>query len=459
MPAEITYLKRRAHTLRLGLTQRLDEIYVSDFPTSSPKDVIKLIQDILEKVNDQINSASDKDILTAICRLLSNYGSFLEFFDNAHTDQTPRALVQILEELTGKLTPGAKLLAWPQAEYNYSIRDILPYLKRTTENLIPDPEWASLFSQFSGPISLVSFPRIERDDILVHAVFGHELGHPIATRFLDAEAGTPEYAARLSLAISHLETQCSAQISEGGFKAKQSLIATLLEVRFRGLEELISDCVAVLLFGPSALFALRDILAFSNLDSLPSYPQFYPPNRYRIRLAKKILDQENFTDQLLNLKADPVLGRIDTSIATTISEVNAITAVTSDLTALSAKPVISIAYDWISDSLPDALRFAKEQIGGLEYAASLIQKEIPGLIERLSLGLPPNEFGIPPNNIGVNWRSSILAAWIVKIHGYKKGNPPIALESKDIDRLQKVTLRAVEYVLLTQRYSTHMTSQ
>lgn len=445
----------------MGLFQRLDEICVSDFPTGSPKEVIKLLQDILEKISLQIDSASEEQTLALICRVIHFYSSFLEYFDNAHTEQTPRGLVQLLEELMAQLSPKAKLLVWPQALYNYSIRDILPTLRKTTENLLPDSERKSLFDPFEGPINLISFPRVERDDILVHAVFGHELGHPIVEEYLIEEQATPIYAQHLKEAIAKIDSAFSvelAALSHGeAFSEKEKLTNLMLDVRTRGLEELVSDAVAVLLFGPSALFALFDIFSSVGLDNPPSHPALYPPPRYRIRLAKQLMDQEGYTESLSEQGSSPQLGSIDDSIKAMLSHIDHTASDNSDVAILESDLLLKIAYDWVVLSLPDAIQYAKTRINQLSYDKDAISKDIPSLLERLALGIPPNEIGVQPHIKTVDWRSAILSAWICKIHGHKKGvSSPTPMSSPDIDLLQKITLRAVEYILLQKRYESHM---
>lgn len=464
MPDHLDYLKRRAHTLRMGLFQRLDEICVSDFPTGSPKEVIKLLQDILDKISLQIDSASDEQTLALICQVIHFYCSFLEYFDNAHTEQTPRGLVQLLEELMSELSPEAKLLVWPQAIYNYSIRDILPTLLHTTENLLPENERKILFAPFNGPINLISFPRIERDDILVHAVFGHELGHPIAEQYLKDEQTNQAYTQHLKDAIVEIDISFSGEFSAlppaEAFTRKEYLTNLMLNVRTRGLEELVSDCVAVLLFGPSALFALYDIFSTSvGLDAPPSFPDLYPPSRYRIRLAKQLMDQEGYTERLVAQGSNQHLGSVDVSIKDMLSYIDNAAADKSDLLTLEGDPLLKIAYDWLAKSIPNAIEYAKSRISQLVYSKDAILEDIPGLLDRLALGIPPNEVGVSPYSKVVDWRSAILAAWLCKIHGYKKGLPdPVPMNSSDIDRLQKITLRAVEYILLQKRYAASIAS-
>ena len=273
------HLWRRAHTLRLGLSQRLDEIYGSEYPTPHPKDLIEFIQAFLIKLGELIDNKKYPSHLPWIINILEEYGIFLSDLDNASTDQTPRALVLILKDLTDQLFDKSVLIASPQEEYNYSIWNALPYLKDTT-SILSDSDQSKLLKRFEGPLNIIYFPRIERDNILVHSIFGHELGHPIADEFLSKEEQKNSYQQDLDEARkkilslvkdSHKKTdQNKAKKPLDLLKEIKPYVDELLRIRRRGLEELISDCVSIFLFGSFFISAsLFSISVFtSDLSSV-----------------------------------------------------------------------------------------------------------------------------------------------------------------------------------------------
>ena len=462
--SELEHLRNRAHTLCSGLSQRFEEIYTFDFPTPTPQKLIQLLQNILLEFSEEINKATDAKFLILISQLIEFYGSFLQFLDNANTEQTPRGLVHILEDIIHKLDPDAELLAWPQAEYNYSIIDIIGPIKDATENIFSAETHTNIFKPFKGPLKLISFPRIERDDILVHAIFGHEIGHPIADDFLSNEELKSPFLDGLTEARKKLVKKYEKQISTLPSDVEkvnytQELLSQLITVRKRGLEELISDCVALLVFGPSALFASYDVLVLSGLDVPPSYPDYYPPSRYRLRVIKELMDKEGFTETLLDFKAPDVDNEEEKSLKGFLDNIDIIIGDYSDQSEININPILEIAYDWLKDTLSEAIDFAKKQVADVTYSKDIIQKEIPDLLERLELDLPPNEIGVYPKVEIVDWKSAILSAWIFKIVGSKKtskGRLPIDI--KDIERLQRRTLKAIEYIMLQKKYNEHMST-
>lgn len=166
------YWKRYAHLLRGGLLQRVDELSVSDYPAETPNEVIRFLQDFLKELGVLIDKTSSEDKLRAFSALVQTLAHSLDWLDNAHTGQTPRGLVKVLKDLFDHMAPGSRVVARPQAEYNYSIADLGAYFQRLVNDYIPASRQGEFTEHLSTPLKLISFPRIERDNLLAHAIFG-----------------------------------------------------------------------------------------------------------------------------------------------------------------------------------------------------------------------------------------------------------------------------------------------
>ncbi|MEW8027246.1 MAG: hypothetical protein AB2766_00090 [Candidatus Thiodiazotropha endolucinida] len=248
------HLRTRAHTLRLGLDQRLSELYSSYYPNSEPEKLTESLKRLVSYIDDRIESSNSRR-LRWICLVLENLESFLADLHYANSEEIPRGLVLILRELVKDLYPDVVLLASPQHEdFNYSIEDILPELSLYTNELLPSDESDNVLAPFNDRLDVIRFPRIERDNILTYPIFGHELGHPIADEFLDNEETTEDYKKRLERATQ--EVHKALGINDNDEEESLISIKEMLDIRRRGLQELISDCIGIYLFGPSALFAL-----------------------------------------------------------------------------------------------------------------------------------------------------------------------------------------------------------
>lgn len=465
--SSLDYLKRRAHALRQGLHQRLEEIYFADFPIASPQVLITLIQDILRETKEEIDKSTDERSLAVICRLIQHLGSWLKYVDHAHTAQTPRGLVELLVWMLETISPDSQAVVWPQAEYNYTIWDVLngqDGIRKLIENALPQDRQSALLSKFKGPLNLISFPRIERDDILLHAVFGHELGHPIADEFLAAEQSGTDYAqglATVSAAVGKLAPRYANSTKPAEIlRTQRKLLDMVLVLRIRALQELISDYVGVLCFGPSALFSMHEIFLSSSLDTLPKSPAYYPPPRYRLRLTLKACKDLGFEETISKLVSSAGQEDIGKAARGLLGQADKITSITTDLNAISADALMKLVFDWVDGTINQAFDHARKRLTAIIYTAQLADAELPELLQRLQIGVPPNEIGDAGAPKVVDPRSAILAGWLVKICGKKKSaRGPVPLVDEDFARLRDFVLRAIEFIRLQKRHQAHLTAQ
>lgn len=453
----LDYWRRHTQLLKQGLLQRVDELAVSDYPEATPNKIINFLQTFLRELTDVIDKATEER-LRVLNALIRELGCFLEWLDNAHTEQTPRGLVQLLKDLLNRMTPNSQVVARPQAQYNYSIFNLGQILKKLVEDYIPHSKQIIFEDYLTNPINLISFPRIERDNVLSHATFGHEVGHPIADKYIEQESINTNHVnaqARIQKQIKELVDQ---NLSGKNVPDAQKLtIATglfndILQVRKRALEELISDAVGIIIFGPSAFFAFYELFWGSNWDAKPVPPEWYPPSRMRIRLMLDLMKDLGFLDNLLNLTDDQKIKPYVSTLLSVIEEAKQQTASTNDQDTINADPPLKIAYDWMKDSLDEAIAFAKENTSDVAFKTSSIFPQLPELIQRLELGVPPNEVGDPNNPQTVDYRASLLASWMFKIRGISKDTGK-ALSGIEIDKLHKKTLSAIEYVILQEDYA------
>lgn len=439
---ETEHLRERVKQLADGLHARLDEISVSEYPNETPKLVVRVVREIIDEALKYAET-SGRPVLQVISELLMVYSQLLSFLDNAHTEQTPRALTGMLEWLYRRLGSDPTLLACPQSDYNYSISDLLQYLKETSKNLLSAEARNAIFGDIPH-IKLISFPRIERDNVLLHAIFGHEVGHPFADDFLrEEELG--EHSATFQDALRRMTQRIETEFAEtikqsknfpGQIDVRTALVGRVLQIRRRGLQELLSDAVAVQIFGPSAIFAAHEIFMPSGLDSPPSDASWYPPDRYRIRLM---------IDVSKRLGQWETLSRVAPEIRPSVEYLEGLASISADKQALEYSTDIRIAYDWIEEVLPDAISFVLARTGAALYAPQQIADQVPRLIRRLSLGIPPNELGPATAPTKVDWRSSVLAAWIFRFRKLGTGD-------LDFRRVLMTTRKAIEYVLLREAF-------
>jgi hypothetical protein len=354
------------------------------------------------------------------------------------------------------LAPDSRVIACPRADYNYSILDLGQHINGLVQKFVPLSKQPGFAEHVAKPIKLILFPRIERDNVLTHAIFGHELGHPIATEFLNAEASDPAFSSAQTKIQQQVEAIVATQPNVATMDAAKRLdlttrlVRTVFEIRKRALEELISDAVGILLFGPSAFFAMFEVLWVGNWDSPPKHDSWYPPSRMRIRMGLQLLDDLGWPQAIDQMKQDAIAGAYAGATLDFLNEARGLAATNTDEQAIDGDPVLKIAYDWTRGTFPAAIEFSKQRVDVAAFKAAKIA-DLPGLIERLQLGVPPNEIGNPLSPVTVDYRSALFAAWAFKLRGL---NPSASqpLSARETDRLNQNTLRAVEYILLQDDY-------
>ncbi len=449
------FRSRTAYKLQ-GLIDRLAESN-SEFPTSSASEVSNGLLELSQVLIEYVDKADDiayLEYLSSSAHVLSNT---LAFFDNAHSAQTPRSLALMLEDINSKILSDATVILWPQAEFNYSIRNYLPIIQMIGETFLNEEQKKTLLGRKKSAIQFISFPRILRDNILLHSILGHELGHPIADVILDEEEKTDAFNSRLQLINGDLEKIIAAdqEIPIVALQRTQEALSLIRKFRRRALEEILSDVASVCLFGPSALFAMYEIFGTGNLDAPPSMPQAYPPNRLRIRVMRDTLNQLGMLEAIKEI-ARGLSSTVALAINGAISEIDSIADKISDQVAIERNGRLAqISYQWVVDGLPDLISKMKESLNSSSYQVASLKQDVADLIARIELGIPPNERGVFPNIQQIDWRSAIVAGWLVKLGSFSSSASEGGNAAADIvERMERLTLKAVEYVILKDQYMT-----
>jgi hypothetical protein len=460
---EVTYFRSRLALLARGLRSRYAELTYRDFPSDTPGQLITLIISSLDKLIEKIETADEK-FLQIFFQLVTVYQGYLAHFDNAHKEQTPRGLIVVLEGLLARVSPSAQFFAAPQFDYNYGIATFKPVDILALGNYLSAQEKAELPAIVNSTIHLIMFPRAERDNILIHAVFGHEVGHLVAADYLSALQSTPEFLDAVKTAVEEILKVRPAPQGANQIQLLKhvSPIATALQTVWRrAMEELISDYVGCLLFGPSALFASYEIFALQDLDAAPSGDELYPPGRLRFRLLIETLAEEGFLASIEKLTESSAGGDASRFFESNqlIGKIKTLTAATDDTSVLNQDVIHQTAYAWVQKSLSAAKPKIKSLVPmDLMYKVGEFDKEVPHLLDRLELNVPPNELDVYPNIQSPSWQSALNASWIFKLYGKKavqKGAEEFSHE--DYEAINRLCLLAIENIALQREYKAHMT--
>lgn len=290
---EIQRAELRRHARALAkLAADLEQ--AEDFPTDTARNFCTIIRKSAELIAERISTAPT-DRLGHVHFVLSDLGEDLRYAERSRIEHVPWSLVQATENLLqAHVGKQYRFIIRPQWSYNYAIvGDLFAHYRKLFSGLadwIPLADWEGAVSEFANQrIFSISFPRVEKINVLTHANWGHEVGHILAAEWVRKHFGDFWSAGRHKIE-SEIRSYVVAS-PPSGLGAPSSLedilvaryVEETLALTRTSLKELISDAVGAHLFGPAALASLAEFSSRFALDRNPVEGGGYPPWRYRLR--------------------------------------------------------------------------------------------------------------------------------------------------------------------------------
>jgi dCTP deaminase len=480
---------------------RCKQLVAADFVSDAPRNLIQALQNTFEhlaKAIPAVMSAIDwagdatqveKDI--NVLRVLDNHAkvcaSHIRYVESARTERLPWQIIPSFERLVRHLKPGAQVMLRPMWKYNYStmvtnLRDFYLSYLRAYEFYLPDIDVESVLAPLGSAFHIISFPALERDNILLHSLLGHEIGHLIADSLVKADA--PDFLAR---ALPEIEKATENDLANKPFaKAMPPLIYSSVKAKVlaensriclffwsRALEEILSDIVGAILFGPAALFSTLELAIQFGFDLKPSSGnEYYPPWRTRIRevftvvsdIASSLL---NVDATLFKMESPLALGEISSSLGLTadkradlvnarVQAIKEIAASDDDKAQIDKDDLSRIAYAALRDYIVKHTASIKALVGKMVFNEKGISTSLPPLIERLDAGITPNAIHDIPyrKSTSVGIVEVLNSAWYHKTSLSVSANNTLEVELLEGVRGQRnrLTLKSIEYVFLSQSY-------
>lgn len=446
------YLVNAASALVESIQDRILFVRARDFPTETPLVLADNLQKITDSIQATLATTTDDRTLQFCLFLLKRLGSHLRYIEGASADKIPWGLIRPIERLLREVVPGSSAMVRARWSYNYSIFELNDYYRKALKPLLSANTLQGIFGDPNQKFFLVSAPLIERDNILLHLVLGHEIGHRIADACLEGEDKV------------NLLNSVAARIGDGkwydpeieslgpliALQRRQALMSRILEIRRRGLEEIISDLSGLYLFGPAFLFALNEFAYDDVLDSLPTPDQYYPPWRFRYRECLKVFDAINATQLGTFLGNGEPAPRVKEAYDARVEYLRQITGSNADVMAIDRDNLIKRAYAEIAAVLPTISPFIMERLGPLVYEISLAKDDFPVLLERLAAGVPPNE-GAKGT---CDFRSAFTVGWLVRLAKVPiPFDPNVRWQYEHDLTLCRLVHKAIEYTEISREYN------
>ncbi len=436
--------------LAKNIELRLREILAAEFPTDSPPTFGRLLYQLVNALQATLHSTEDERLQRFICESLRDLGSDLRYLENAGSKRVPASLIPPVEALLRYIAPQACVVLSADWDYNYSVLNITAVYDRKFRRLLGDDMMTRILAV--APVYIVCIPALEEGNILLHSLLGHEIGHLLASMFVE----TPEHKASLDAILASVGDltwhypNIQSLPQQLQFKIRQTVVNGILEARRRGVEEIVCDLTAYLLFGPSALFAM-DYLAPSDLDALPEGDyDFYPPWRLRLRTVYELAQGEQVADLLDQIPTRQPFESVCSAVRDWLKRISDCVQLQSDWEALNADGMLSRAYRDLQPVLNAALPFLNTALSQARYNPGVWKSEAPHLLERLALGVPPDE---DEGGHSPDFRSAIVAGWLYRTARlsipYSDSEPWNADHDPVLNRL---VLKAVESIELKRDY-------
>ena len=426
--------------------------------------------------------AEDAAILRNTDLLLRMLFAHLRYVEGATTARLPWSIVGAFEHLVEEALPSAQVMLRPQWKYNYAtiISDLRAFYRNLLEeyqDFVVGPEPLDPLKEVLDPLPrsfhIISFPALERTNILLHTVLGHELGHIASEPFVADEARRTAFVNGIIPNLTILADQ--------ELKAPKRMYGPLFETHVkdqmiqdnaetaeyiwkRALQELLSDVVGAILFGPAALFSTFEMAISRGFDEAPSPANdYYAPWRMRLRVVTETLERVSpgfFPIPKAMFREGDVTPKVNTLDAH-YAKIKAEIAKTDDVAAIKRSPITDLCYQELPRYIDEGTSYLLTQ-GGLQRFAlrpEALAEKGPHLVERLASGLPPNAVEVDVlNPQPVTMAEIINAAWYYRLTC--DGGPPIGPDgSVDESRLKTrrntnlLTLKAIEYSDLARQFA------
>jgi hypothetical protein len=428
------------------------------FPSESPHKFASFLADVCEKLAQVIvEEAPNEQMITLISIFaVDGLGPMLAFIEGATSANTPASLVAPVEEIAERAVPRSMFIVSRQWDYNYSVLELRRILEEPLLALPRRKEWEELFGRLSRRVFAVSFPTFERDNALLHVHFAHEIAHPLAETFLEAE-DPAAVAMELRREIDRFTPEMDP-VRRAGAIGKTFGQANRL--RRAAIEETISDTLCAYVFGPSSLFALEEVANLSeSMDDIAE--DGHPPWRFRLRHMLSVLERAGFLGRdgdrvVLASWPDRVAAQIEdvkTRIDSWLSRVQSLVEDRSDLDRIQAYLAAKCAYESVERSRSEIQQFTKRKLNK-PYSAGEFRDEVPNLLERLCHHLPPNQIERTHKDTqGVRFASILASGWLYKLATL----PPMSATKREeyldaVRTLERLVLKAFELSAVKRRY-------
>jgi hypothetical protein len=282
-----------------GLARETAHLKNRDYSSQGSNILIEFVEKATESVLAYLQEEEtlpDKDFLTdeeledrihRVSKLLPFFHYLLGFVEGSEIGVAPVPLVLQLRRLAHSIIPGSEVAISARPQLNYSILEVASRV-RAVLNQTPLKDCCAVLPSF---LFVVTIPRVESTDVLLHCILSHELGHGLyekhglAAKILPKVQIDPDLVHGLASAIVIRLPGTAPPLFE--VELRNNITQQVTGRVSKWAQELCSDALGIELFGPAYYFSfIYFSLAFAHLDKESAT---HPPPRLRLKLMSRIL--------------------------------------------------------------------------------------------------------------------------------------------------------------------------
>jgi len=257
--------------------------------------LLRLIRDVNNRISGKIHehAIATRNTLTAdqliqslnrFAELLPTPHELLSFLEGAERKGSFFPFVHPLSRLLNKHIENCGVVFASRAELNYSVDEVANPIR----NILKPAGLDEACKDFPEQFFIISFPRAEAENIFLHCIFAHEIGHaaPLKEQLIDKILRSiPRNRKAIARLSSELLTaqRGSIPLNQSAIQIREEITEEITKSATNWAEELTSDAIAVCLFGPAYLFAFIQLT--SSLQLLDNCSETHPSPRLRLRLV------------------------------------------------------------------------------------------------------------------------------------------------------------------------------
>ena len=417
---KIESAQNRAHALIEEVARLKNKTYSS--PAS--KKILDFVSEAAAAINLLLEKAvGDAEILRPaeldvrlhrIIKVIPYLHTLLGFIEGSEIAKAPGQLVQPLRRYVRSVLPNSDIVVSSRIELNYSIREIVAAIRKAFSET--PPPLASGCEKLPKLLFIVNIPAIESEQILIHAILSHELGHALynehklASILLPAVEIKHDMIKNLANIIKTGETE-SLPMSE--IWLRQYITEQVKQRISRWVMELSADAIGVYLFGPALYFASTTLM--SSVSHIDRCSASHPPPRLRVKLMTRMLKKIFASAGEDDTGEDNTGYSIDKWHHKLQELLTAWESISSETVVLRA-PLDQIAVESLDKpeifDLIEKLTFSavpEEQ----RYDSTKLRFAVDNLVPLVLNGVPPGELGPLGREIPAELASIINAGWHV----------------------------------------------